>query len=167
MPLKNDEVIDGIIDGDDSVVAASMTRWIGCEEERRRRVKRGCGESFIQPQHAWGAQTLGPLSLSFRPPLGQASREDWPSEPTPTPHFASSPFSLAHSGSSGQNPLVMITIPFQRRGLEILHLFERVVRAKSARQRARAAQEQCMGGKKGKTVEKARKETVRWSRRVG
>jgi hypothetical protein len=32
----------------------------------------------------------------------------------------------------------MITISFQIHGLEILHLFERVVRAKSARQRASA-----------------------------
>jgi hypothetical protein len=29
MPLKNDANIDRIIDGDDKVVGASTTRWIG------------------------------------------------------------------------------------------------------------------------------------------
>ncbi len=41
----------------------------------------------------------------------------------------------------GRILLVMITISFQRRGLEILYVFERVVRSESARQRASASQE--------------------------
>lgn len=102
---------------------SSVPRRRGGLDERRRRVKRGCGEVWslvvvgtadsinrLQPQACLGRNSarLPIVSPPPPPPLGQASREDWPSEPTPTPtpHSGlSGPFSLEHPGSSGQNPL--------------------------------------------------------------
>jgi hypothetical protein len=48
----------------------------------------GTGESINRNS---ASACLGRNSALFpivRPPLGQASREDWPSEPNPTPHSA-------------------------------------------------------------------------------
>jgi hypothetical protein len=131
------------------MATSSLPRQRGGLDERRRRVKRGCGEvvcsrssehptqsTEIQPQHAWGATLL--TSLSFAPHLarprgkiGRVSRL----QPLILP---SGPSHWSTREVRGRILSVMITISFQIQGLEILHLFERVVRAKSARQRASA-----------------------------
>ena len=122
-------------------------------------MKRGCGEvvrsrsseqatrsTEIQPQHAWGATLLS--CLSFAPHLarpqgkiGRVSRLQPLTLPSGPSHWSTREV-------RGRILSVMITISFQIHGLEILHLFEIVVRAKSARQRASAPPEQEWAGRR-------------------